>query len=44
MEIAFPKKSRSVLCQGSSMSDKFEFIDAEYADNKAGNNKNACQL
>src|SRR3954462_14900175 len=25
------EKSRSVLCQGSSVSDKFEFIDAEYA-------------
>jgi transposase-like protein len=39
-----PEKSRSVLCQGSSMSDKFEFIDAEYVDNKAANNKNARQL
>ena len=26
-----PEKSRSVLCQGSSVSDKFEFIDVEYA-------------
>src|SRR6185437_8354238 len=26
-----PEKSRSVLCQRSSVSDKFEFIDVEYA-------------
>src|SRR5258705_199879 len=26
-----PEKSRSVLCQRSSVTDKFEFIDAEYA-------------
>jgi len=26
------------------MSDKFEFIDAEYADNKAANNKNAPSI
>src|SRR5436305_4982888 len=26
-----PEKSRSVLCQRSSVTDKFEFIDVEYA-------------
>src|ERR1019366_7889706 len=31
MENEFLKKSRGVLCQGSSVSDKFEFIDVEYA-------------
>jgi transposase-like protein len=29
---------------GSSMSDKFEFIDAEYADHKTANIKNGRQL
>jgi hypothetical protein len=28
------ERSRGLLCQGSSMSDRFEFIDAEYADNE----------
>ena len=31
MEKRLPEKSRSVLCQRSSVSDKFEFIDVEYA-------------
>ncbi|QNE16622.1 IS3 family transposase [Kribbella qitaiheensis] len=35
MELTFLKKAAGVLRQGSSMSERFEFIDAEYADNKA---------
>jgi len=31
MENEVLKKARSVLCQRSSVTDKFEFIDAEYA-------------
>ncbi|MGH8963772.1 MAG: IS3 family transposase [Actinomycetes bacterium] len=31
MENEFLKKAAGVLCQGSSVSDRFEFIDAEYA-------------
>jgi hypothetical protein len=31
LENELPEKSRSVLCQRSSVSDKFEFIDAQHA-------------
>ena len=29
----FPEKSRGVLCQGASVSEKYAFVDAEYANN-----------
>jgi hypothetical protein len=33
MENTFLKKPRGVLCQGASVSEKYTFIDAEYANN-----------
>jgi transposase-like protein len=43
MEPAFLKSS-GILRQGSSLSDKFEFIDAEYANGLAGKNKEAPSI
>ncbi|MFB9730422.1 IS3 family transposase, partial [Haloechinothrix salitolerans] len=44
MELSFLKKGGSVLCEGAAVSEKYEFIAAEYAHNKGHNVADAPTL